>query len=386
MRIVHVVTLVSDDGAYGGPVSVATGQLGELARRGHDVELVSLWRGAARAPERAGGVRLRSRRARTLVPGQGFLGLLHPLLPFDLWRSVGRADIVHVHAGRDLVSLTALAAAVLRRRRFVVQTHGMVQPRTGAAARLFDRVLVPLLRRARAALVLTDAEHKGLTGVFGPESPPLVRLPNGVRAVEPAGRGGGSDVLYLARFHQRKRPEAFVEMAALVHARLPGARFTMHGSDEGSLPGVLELIERNGLSGAVTYGGALDHDSAVRATAGATVYVLPSVDEPFPMSLLEALAVGTPVVCTDRCGISAELERRGAAVVTDGSPRALAEAVQDLLQDGTRRAALVRAGYRAVEEVFSVTAVADRLEALYAPGPANRANAAPGGATAAADG
>lgn len=365
MKVVHVVTLVSDDGAYGGPVSVATGQLAELAERGHEVRLLSLWRGGGRAPARVGGVPLRARRARTLVPGQGFLGLLHPLLPLDLWRSIGRADAVHVHAGRDLVSLAALAVAVVRRRRFVVQTHGMVQPRGGAVARIFDRLYVPLLRRARGCLVLTDAEHEGLSEVLGAKAPPFVRLPNGVRVVEAASGTGGTDVLYLARLHPRKRPEAFVEMAALVREQLPGTVFTMHGSDEGSLPGVLELIERHGLGGSVTYGGALDHASAVRATAGATVYVLPSVDEPFPMSVLEALAVGTPVVCTDSCGISAELAGRGAAMVTDGSPRALADAVQDLLKDGAARASLVKAGHRAVEEVFSVAAVADQLEELY---------------------
>uniref|UniRef100_UPI003D74E529 glycosyltransferase n=1 Tax=Streptomyces sp. bgisy084 TaxID=3413777 RepID=UPI003D74E529 len=123
MKVTHVVTLVSDDGAYGGPVSVATGQLGELAARGHEVELVSLWRGRSAPPRSVDGVPLRARRARTLVPGQGFLGLFHPgLLPL-LWRRAGRADVLHLHAGRDLVSLAALVVAVVRRRPFLVQTH-----------------------------------------------------------------------------------------------------------------------------------------------------------------------------------------------------------------------------------------------------------------------
>lgn len=364
-----MVTLVSDDGAYGGPVSVATGQLAELARRGHRVELLSLWRGAGPAPERVDGVPLRARPARTLVPGQGFLGLLNPLLVLDLWRRVGRADVVHVHAGRDLVSLAALAVAVLRRRGFLAQTHGMVQPRRATAARLFDRLYVPLLRRARGLLVLTGEERAGLGRVLGQRTPPLVLLPNGVRITEERQPGTGTDVLYLARLHPRKRPEAFVETAALVHRELPETVFTMHGSDEGSLPGVLRLVEQRGLAGVVGYAGALDHASAVRATAGARVYVLPSVNEPFPMSLLEALACGTPVVCTHSCGIAEELARRGAALVTDGSPRALADAVLVLLRDEAARERLVRAGHRAVEEVFSVRAVADRLEELYAPSP-----------------
>ncbi|MGY1583596.1 glycosyltransferase [Streptomyces sp. MN13] len=367
MRIVHVVTLVSDDGAYGGPTSVAAGQLEECAARGHDVTLVSLWRGRSLAPRRVGSVPLRTRPARSLLPGR-FTGLMHPLLLGDMWRAMGRADVVHIHAGRDLVSLAALAVAALRRRGFVAQTHGMVRPRRGAAVRLFDRLYVPLLRRARGCLVLTEQERRHVAEVIGAGGPPLLTLPNGVRperAGDGAQRPREREVLFLARLHPRKRPDAFVEMAALVHRRVPDARFTLYGADEGVLPAVRRLIVAHGLQGVVSYGGALEHAEAVRAYGRAAVYVLPSVDEPFGMTVIEALSAGTPVVCTDTCGIADELARRGAAVVTDGSPRELADAVCDLLADEGKRVALAAAGRRAVAEAFSVHAVTDRLEDIY---------------------
>lgn len=367
MRIVHVVTLVSDDGAYGGPVSVATGQLGELATRGHRTELVALWRGRTRPPRHRDGVPLRARRARAFLPGMGFLGLLNPALLLDLWRRLGRADVVHVHAGRDLVSLSALAIAALRRCPLVVQTHGMVQPRSGLVARLFDTVYVPLLRRARCALVLTEQERTGLRQVFRKREPEMQRMNNGVPALA-AGEGDGPGppvVVYVARLHPVKRPEAFVEAAALVHRERPEAVFALYGADEGSLEAVRELIVRLGLGDVVRYGGALGHDEAVRRIAGGTVYVLPSSSEVFPMSLMEALAAGTPTVCTDGCGIAPELAAREASVVTDGSPEALAEAVSELLDDEKKRRRLSKAGLRAVRERYSVEAVVDRLEVLY---------------------
>ncbi len=367
MRLLHVVTLLSDDGAYGGPTSVATGQLEECAARGHEVELVSLWRGSSPAPARIGSVPLRTRPARSLLPGR-FTGLMHPLLVRDLWRSMARADVVHIHAGRDLVSLTALGLAVLGRKRFLTQTHGMVEPRRRAAVRLFDRVYVPLLRRSRGCLVLTERERRAVAEVVGPDGPPLLGLPNGVRpsrAGSAPHRQRGREVLFLARLHPRKRPEAFVEMAALVHQRVPDARFTLYGADEGSLAKVRRLIAAHRLDEVVSYRGALGHAQAVSAYAKAAVYVLPSVDEPFPMTVIEALCAGTPVVCTDTCGMAEELARREAAVVTDGSPRAMADAVCDLLADDSRRDALVSAGHRAVEEAFSIHAVTDRLEEIY---------------------
>jgi glycosyltransferase involved in cell wall biosynthesis len=367
MRLVHVVTLVSEDGAYGGPTSVATGQLEECAARGHEVTLLSLWRGGSRAPAHIGSVPLRTRPARALLPGR-FTGIMHPLLVRDMWRSMGRADVVHIHAGRDLVSLTALAVATLRGKRFFTQTHGMVEPRHRLVARLFDRLYVPLLRRARGCLVLTERERRAVSEVIGAQGPPLLTLPNGVRPghhAEVERRPHAPEVLFLARLHPRKRPDAFVEMAALVHRKLPAAHFVLHGADEGLLPTVRRLIAAHGLGGVVTYGGALSYAEALRAYAKAAVYVLPSVDEPFPMTVIEALSAGTPVVCTDTCGMADELARRGAAIVTDGSPQAMADAVCELLCDENKRQGLVRAGKRAVEEAFSIHAVADRLEEIY---------------------
>ncbi|MGW7519131.1 glycosyltransferase [Streptomyces sp. NPDC054796] len=480
MRVAHVVTLVSDGGAYGGPVSVATAQLGELSARGHETVLLALWRGAGEAPSTWDGVRLHARRARALVPGTGFLGLLNPRLLRGLWRYAGDADVVHVHAGRDLVSLAALAVTALRGRRPVVQTHGMVQPRDGAVARVFDALYVPLLRRARACLVLTTEEAAALSHILGPEGPPLVPLRNGIRTTALAGRtttgdtdrpdpgpptpgpsgvtrgvsrSGGSApgspgvapgmpsevpgparpesaslravsgvpfgahvsgsgasevavpgrgpfpvdevtpaasvepgpargaatehgpavtpqrtprVLFLARMHPVKRPEAFVEAAAWVVGAGVGAEFVLNGADEGALDGVTGLIARHGLQRSVRYEGAVAHEEALRRIAEAAVYVLPSSSEVFPVSLLEALAAGTPTVCTDGCGIAGELAARGASVVTDGSPRALADAVLRLLANEDHARAVAAAGLRAVDELYSIGAVADRLEELYA--------------------
>ena len=246
MRITHVVTLVSDDGAYGGPVSVATGQLGELASRGHEVELVSLWRGRRRPHASVDGVPLRAVRARTLVPGQGFLGLFHPGLLPALWRRAGRADVWHIHAGRDLVSLAALAVAVVRRRPFLVQTHGMVQPRRSAMAAVFDGLYVPCCAGRAPRWCSPTRKRQGCAGYWAGTGRVWSGSPTGCAPAPTTTESSETDVLFLARLQTRKRPEAFVRMAALVHRKRPEVSFTLHGSDEGRLAEVRRLIAERG--------------------------------------------------------------------------------------------------------------------------------------------
>jgi glycosyltransferase involved in cell wall biosynthesis len=366
VRVIHVLTLATDDGAYGGPLTVAVGQAAELRARGHRVEVVA---GRTTRPVRVAGpdgCAVRTFRALRLGPRRSVAWLVSPGLVGWLLRAVRGADVVHVHSGRDLVGFTAIAVARLLRRPVVVQTHGMISEKHGPLARLVDAVLTrPLLGTADRHLVLTDLDDRAVRALGASTS--VRRIPNGVAATRAADRVEPAvpDVLYCARLHRRKRAGAFVEMAALLAGRFPGVRFSIVGPDGGELPAVRRAIERHGLTGVVHYEGTLPGTAVLARMQRSTVYVLPSVEEPFPMSLLEALSVGLPSVCTFDTGISDALAAERAAIVTDGSPRELAEAVAGLLESPARRAALAGAGRRVIAERFSVAAMVDVVEQSY---------------------
>ena len=78
MRILQVVTLLSPDGAYGGPARVALNQSAELISRGHDVTVAAATRGYRVPPTELDGVPVRLFAARTLVPGTGLAGMGAP--------------------------------------------------------------------------------------------------------------------------------------------------------------------------------------------------------------------------------------------------------------------------------------------------------------------
>jgi glycosyltransferase involved in cell wall biosynthesis len=106
-------------------------------------------------------------------------------------------------------------------------------------------------------------------------------------------------------------------------------------------------------------------DDIPRRMAQASVYVLPSVREPYPMTVLEAMSAGLPVVVSADCGLAPLVDRARCGIVTEGEAPQYASAVKALLAD---RGLAIEMGLRAREtalERFSMSAIGDRLLNTY---------------------
>jgi glycosyltransferase involved in cell wall biosynthesis len=100
--------------------------------------------------------------------------------------------------------------------------------------------------------------------------------------------------------------------------------------------------------------------------SSATVYVLPSDDESFGMSVAEAMAAGCAVVCSPFVGVASDAQSSGAAVIVNQDPALLAESIQGLLASPeTRRELGVRARQYASENL-TWPSIGDRLASYYA--------------------
>ena len=362
MRILHLVTLVSPEGAFGGPVRVASNLAAEQRARGHEVMIAAGTTGYDVPPTRLDGTALHSEPLRRVAPG-GFSGLASTRLSRWVDRAVRGADVVHAHLARDLVTLPGARSAARHGTPYVVQPHGMVMPSDSPLAPVLDTALTrSVLRSAGAVLHLTPVERAGLLEVAGTDLP-FVELPNGVPTAPVAPLPPQVEVLYCARLHARKRPLFFVETATRLLGEGVDARFTLVGPDEGEGPAVQAAIDAFG-DPRITWEGPLEPALTLARMARASLFVLPSVDEPYPMAVLEALSVGRGVVITDTCGLAPIIGASGAGVVADASSESLTAAVRGLLaSDLAAVGAIARA---TAEEQFSMTAVGDRLEAVYA--------------------
>lgn len=366
LRILHVVTLVSPDGEYGGPTRVALNQAAALRARGHDVTVAAASRGFAEPPTSMNGVPLRLFPARVLLPGIGFAGLSSPGLLAWLRREIRGYDLVHVHAARDLVTMPAAAAARRFGVPYVLQTHGMIDRSSSLLARPFDAVLTrPVLSAAHRVFSLTSTEDERLS-VVARGRLQTRQLPNGVPRTDFSQHPRGpAEVLFLARLALRKRPVTFVQAAVALCSRHPDVTFALVGPDEGEADAVDDAVAASRYSDRIVREPALAPEQTLPRMARASVYVLPSVDEPYPMSVLEAMSLGIPVIVTDTCGLAGFVRRVGAGLVVNDSVEALTAAIDGLLDDEDRRRQCGRNGLRAVRSEHGMDAIAARLEETY---------------------
>ncbi len=365
LRVLHAVTLHSPTGAFGGPVRVALNLAHGLRERGHEPRLLALADGFGPTPPAdVEGVPARLYPAKRLLP-LGFSGITSPALLAEARGLVRGADVVHVHLARDLVTLPVALAALRAGVPLVLQTHGMVDPSDKLLAKVLDALAVRrVLRGAAAVLHLTAHERRGLDAVLGEPLGNAVPLVNGVPRQDPRPAPEGPPlVLYAARLQARKRPCDFVAAVPGVLRRHPDARFVIAGPDEGELPAVQQLVDELGLREQVRYIGALGSAEVLDQLRAAHVYVLPSVEEPFPMSVLESLSVGTPAVVTESNGLASAVRDAGAGrVVRDAS--GLADAVVELLEPVEARKASA-AAHALATDAFSIGAVVDDLLDVY---------------------
>ena len=366
VKIAHVVTYISPDGAFGGPVRVALGQAEALAERGHEVTVYAAAPPNVASTTRQDGYTLKTFPARRVAPVRGFAAMSAPQLTNALKTDAHAFDVAHIHLARDLVTIPA--ARVFRKAGvpYVLQPHGMIDASDNLLATPLDvRATKPLLRNAAAVLTLTQREDEEIRKIES--SSRTRRITNGIRlgALEPY-EGRDNVVMYLARLAQRKRPTAFVEMAQRLRDSLPDTQFVIAGPDEGEGDAVRSAISRANMGNRLEWIGPVSPDDTQRLLSSARAYVLPAFNEVFPMSILEAMRAGTPVVTTDSLGIASACHHHGAAVITDGSPGELAQAVEAILTVDGEAQRLREGASIFLRQELDIAHVATALESTYA--------------------
>ena len=356
MRVLIVSGIWPPD--VGGPASHAPAVAEFLSARGHTVDVVIT---ADRAPaQQAYPVRWTPRR----IP----VGLRHLHTLVLLARRSLSADVIYT---TGMFGRSGLAARLTRTPIVVKLTGdpaferlhargavgGDVDTFQAAGGGLGTRVLRGLRDDVvrRAVHVYTPSAYLAkLATTWGARSDRVSVLPNPGPSELPSstreelrGRLGldGPTLAFAGRLTAQKSLDILVE--ALVSCEGVSLAIAGDGEERAS---TAALVDRLGLAGRVRLLGPLDRSGVLELFAAADAAVLSSSWENFPHTVVEALAVGTPVIATRVGGVpEVVVDGKNGLLVPPGDPTALADAVKRYFADPDLRARLRAAAAPSVE-------------------------------------
>lgn len=160
-------------------------------------------------------------------------------------------------------------------------------------------------------------------------------------------------VLYVGYEFERKGGAVLLDAFRRVRAAVPGAELLIAGPRRiaGELPPGARLL------------GPVPRDELARLYSRASVFVLPSLFEPFGLVLLEAMEHAVPCVASDLCAIpEIVVDGETGLLVPAAHPPALAERIVRLLRDPGLARRMGESGRRRVRERFTWPAVARRVD------------------------
>jgi glycosyltransferase involved in cell wall biosynthesis len=226
------------------------------------------------------------------------------------------------------------------------------------------------LERATAVIALSENRRAYLARIA--PAARVVVIPNmvDVGAVEEgiersrAARSSCS-ILFLGEIGKRKGIYDLVCALTEIAAVRPEVRLVAAGS--GELEEVRRLARELGVEERLALPGWVSGEAKARLLAEAALYVLPSYHENLPVSILEAMAAGLPVVST-RVGGIPDMVRHGVEgfLTGPGTPRELAQCILQLVADRELREHMGSNGRRRAIEQFSPSVILASLEELYA--------------------
>ena len=186
---------------------------------------------------------------------------------------------------------------------------------------------------------------------------------DGVRARAEEGWDTSPVVMTVARMTPQKDPSTWLRVAARIAASRSDVRFVWVWGGE-TAQEVRDEAHRLGIADRVDFVGY--RPDARRLVAGANVFLLTSRFEGLPYSLIEALAVGVPVVATDVTG-TRDVVRHGVTGLLSpaGDVEGLASHVLSMLRDPKRAAALATAGREDVVQRFSIDTMVEATARVY---------------------
>lgn len=172
-------------------------------------------------------------------------------------------------------------------------------------------------------------------------------------------------LIWMRSFHPVYNPEMAVKVLARLRESEPDATLTMAGADKGLENKIKAMVEEMGLSGAVKFAGFLDLEKKIKEFSDADIYINTNRIDNMPVSVVEARALGLPVVATNVGGLPCLIKQgENGFLVPNDNVDAMVENIKKLLDSSDLTRKISRNG-RLLAERSDWVAVRFEWETLF---------------------
>jgi glycosyltransferase involved in cell wall biosynthesis len=298
---------------------------------------------------------------------------------------VQQADIVHVHTLWSPLNVSARYACQRQGRPYVLMTHGMLDPYSLSVKALKKCTYLQLFEKHNIAcaqrIIYTTREEERLAALAGLRLPPGELIPLGASASS-ASRDdlrarflarfpqirGKRTLLFLGRIHPKKGLDRILNCLQSLKQSIPNVLLVVAGDGETHyIRQIRQLVSALGLDTQVLFAGRLDGEIKWASFAAAELFLLPSRQENFAITVAEAMQMAVPVIISDKVNTWPYVKEARAGLVLNERDinSLLPHAIKELLKDDSTRSEMGVRGSHYARERLTWHASALTLLACY---------------------
>lgn len=328
----------------------------ELHKMGHEVMVVSLYKKETVLTE---NLRNNSIPVEWLDKKNGLdFGCI-----FRLYKLIQhfKPDVVHSHIYAGKYAHIAATMAGVKSKVYTV--HNVAQKEATDSNKRMNKVLFKKLGVVPVAL--TAEVQKSIEDVYGIEESKIPVVFNGIplEKCKPIQvyKKNATEIVHVGRFFEAKNHRNLVYAFSEAHARFPEIQLKLYG--DGPLRNDMEkLVSELNADKYIHFMGLTNDIYSVMSESD--IFILPSIYEGMPMTLIEAMATGLPIITTPVGGIVDMLEDGKEAIFTETDSESIADSISMLVNNTELRQALGQAALKRSKQ-FSARAMAKQYEEVY---------------------
>lgn len=337
LKILQIIPYYAPAWSFGGTVRVAYEISKRLAERGHYVVVYTsdfldpYTRGNySERVEFVDGVEVHYFRNLSLGLYRLTKLSITPSMIRNLKGGIDSFDIVHLHQYRSFQNIVTLYYASKHSVPCILEPHGSIGRvvEKQNCKKLFDFVFgSSILEKINTVIALTDSEAK-VCKDMGIDEERVTIVPNGINLNRYKMLDNGAVfrekylispheriILYIGRIHASKGIDLLVDAFAALLKEMDDIRLVLIGPDDGDLSSLKKKISELGIGSKINYLGYVSENDKISAYLDSDVFVTPSFYG-FPMTFLEVMACGTPIITTDKGDTINDIDGNVGLVVT----------------------------------------------------------------------